>query len=741
MPGLLLLAVSTAAVENQITLAALDGTPVARVTLKAQDIEVPGYLAVDLGVRAPLLLHTRSAAAIGIQSTGEATVTFQESRVQLADLEVVARDLEPLETLTREHAATLDNLPVIGVLGLPAFSGYRLSVAFDRGMLSLAPARATGDAENGSWLALEPVTYGYWLTARGPGDVTLRTRFVTSEADTRVSAPRAADLGFPGGDLPTVILGGVNLAEYAVFRPSDFSGFPAPRPDISLGTRCLSAFELEIRVDERLLRLTPVRPPDPPLHEQRFFVARAANNIAGVREFLASHGETRLADEASETLLLMELDDPDADHGDLQEAMAWIARTAPPERRAERLVRVADDLIALEEERDDALALAMNAVEIGRRYQSADLNATAVHQLNAREGLVALLRGDHRQARRMLLSAVFGLPQDAYVNFWLGRLYEETGQRTRAWSRYLIAALVDEPPIGALRSLSRLNNDPEFRTDFTLPDAQQLLEGRIPRLGLVEQFDPEKGMAAPALIELFTSVDAPATQAAEIAFEALIEYYAPAETVLVQHHVDDALATAAARARAEQLGVDGVPALYVNGALLSRAGGDDRQATDVLTRYRESIAALGPFSVDTSGRRLGLAIDGRRVTVEVSIPTAARRVSRLHVLACESVAMLIGPSKRPLHRNVVRGTLTPPGGTPLDALPTDAPLALDLDVAALSDAHAERLGAIDPPPAMKPILIDRDQLLIVALLETAPSGKLIAVAAQPVPAAEGGAGE
>jgi hypothetical protein len=691
---------------NVLPVKLLDGTPVVATTISKSDNQLPGYLAIDLGVRAPLLLHTRSAAVFEIQSRGTVDVAFQGNSIRFSEIDTVAQELEPLETLTRKFADELQSVPVVGVLGLPAFAGYRVELNLGERRIGFEPISSV-DGPLPDPLDLNAEAYGYWLTARGPDESALRTRLTTSEAWTRISADQAAELGYPGGDVPHIMLGGINLSEYAIFRPSDFSVFPEPRPHISLGTRFMTALRVLIDVDARQIAFIPTSPPDPPLYERAFFVARAAGDIAGVETFLNQHGDSALAPEASETLLLMRLDQPDAQRAMFRTAFEWIGRTAAPQRQAQELVRVADEMIALEDSRADALDLALLAVEVGRQYASEDLNATAIHHFNAREGLVALMRGDYTAARRLLLSAAFSLPNDPYVNFWLGHLYEQTDQRARAWSRYLAATFVDDPPIGAIKSIGRLNNDPDFRSSFSLHDAAMLLEGRIERIGVAELHDPAKD-PTPALVELFTSVNAPPTEAGEIAFDALVEYFASSPTVCVQHHLQDTLATDHAMALATRYGISELPALVVDGRVVSTAGGDERRAAEVYKSYR---AALGQATTSKTRGELALRQTASGWRATFSSDETSRRDLRLHVLLCERLVMLIGPNQRPLHHHVARLALTPENGLPVRK---DETVTLPFTLEQAQREIAAQCRAVEPNAPMHPTYVDPSRLMAVA---------------------------
>jgi hypothetical protein len=253
------------------------------------------------------------------------------------------------------------------------------------------------------------------------------------------------------------------------------------------------------------------------------------------------------------------------------------------------------------------------------------------------------------------------------VNLWLGRLYETTDQPIRAWSRFVEAALQNEPPIGAMRGLDRLNQDEAFRAQFSMTDAGRLLEGRLPVFMPVRQYDPEAagGKVPVRLVELFTNVDEPATQAAEMAAEALRAYLDLADTVFVQYHLKDPLATDGARTRASAYGIEQTPVAVFDGTAQAAIGGDDTAAPKVFADYAKR--AVAEHSVDTALTLEGKASwQGDRVRALASIRGNGEPGNCvLHLLLCERVVMAIGANGQALHHDVVRARLSPENGWPV----------------------------------------------------------------------------
>jgi hypothetical protein len=747
MAGLVAVSGRFTQAADEIPLRNIDGALCIKGVLRTAKAKVPAFVVLDLGTRGPLLIHTRTAGLLGIQKQGPVDLIIDGSRFAFVGIQGVAQPLEPLETLTRDHAEALEDIPAVAVLGMPAFAGKRIELDVGAGRLRVSPRGADGSNVRGTptgskaaTLSYKGEAYGYWLEAEVPAtpSAKLRARLATSEYDTRIDAKVAQRLGSPGGDLKQLMLGPINLAEYTVLRPSDLSGFPEPRPDVILGTHLLSSFLAIVDPDQQQLTLSPIRPAQPALEERQFFVASARSDAGGVEAFLEGHRESRLAPTASETLLALRLAALTSDRNAIQRALRWRARTARPERRAMTMVQVADELIGQEKQRRDAYDLASIALDVGKPYAADDLNATAIHHINARRGLIALVRKDYTQARRDLLSAAFGIPKDPYVNLWLGQLYERTHQLPRAWSRYLQASLREQPPVAALRGLDRLNRDPAFRSRFNMTDAERLLEGRVPAFVPTRRYQPtEAGRAAPVhLVESFINQYDPATQAAQLAVDGLEQYLALAGTVFVQYHVGDLLSADESDARAAFYGVQRVPAVYFDGSGPVSDGGDEKAASRVFSVYRQRCIQERPPSKPPALRGTAMwQADNVQVRVQID-PGEGNHRAVLHAFLCERTVMAIGANGQVLHRHVVRAGFTLADGWPTDLSGGSRTFSAEVGLWATRQRLEQRLDELarkaGGTPPMRPTWIDRGACDVVVFLQDPVTRRVLTAIVLPV---------
>jgi hypothetical protein len=747
---------SLAGEGTEIALRLIDGRPCARCVIACGDRSIPANVTFDLGSRAAVLVHDRTAKLLGVDVAR--TVELRFGDLVMPNLQAVAVGLTELEALTRDHAAELGELPAVAIVGMPAFKGYTPQLDLAAGVLRLLPAIDPG----GDWssagvglgnekritLAYEEQGHGHWLSAVVPDDgegFKLRVRFSTGRHDTLIDGTVADLAGAPGGDLETLNAGPINIARYVALRPEDLTQIPAPHPDVMLGTGLLSHFQVTIDPANRRMAFEPVREPVFPTQEREYFKARVEEDAGAIEQFVEKHPASRLAGEAAIELLTLRLDAYPPDEQAIRRAVRHRANAARAERRAETMVELADAL--LNGERDDRLALASYVLEVGLEYAPLDINARASHLLHARLGYVALQRDDLKQARRHLLSAAFGMPKDPQVNFWMGEFYERSGRPMRAWSRFAQAVLTDdEVPPGALLGLDRLNRDAAFRASFSMSDAEELLEGRTLEFHPADRFEAdarEKPTGHVRLVELFSCVDLPDTTAPELAFRGLAEYFGDAGVSFVQYHLaapaTDPLVTDVSEARARFYGVTEAPAAIFDGETSVGAGGSARDIDAVYRAYR--TAALPETAIESPWQVAGRAtVSGGAITgmIELTGPQAGADL-RLHVLLCERLVMAPSANGVLMHYQVARAAATPAEGLAVPETGGTRRFPVKIRLAELAEALETALKRDEEAKNVKyqvrPTFVDPSACNVVAFLQDRSSRKVYAAVTVDVSAA------
>lgn len=625
---------------EQIRIRVIGGVPCVLVDLDRENISLPSYAVIDIGVRAPALLHTRTAAAMDLQRPGNVSVGFSGQHLQWPSITAVPSEMEPIEQFSAEHAAELDEIPAAIVLGLPSFRGVT-TVSLTSGEILHGQERevldqATESDEASSLISFEAKSYGYWLTATGPDQRTLRIRLASGERTSRIDVDTAEALRSPDGALAEVRIGGLDLSKYITFEPSDFSEFPDPKPDINLGTDLLEKMDLVIDVTHQVLVLIPRVQPEASELTQAYLSARARGDGDAVEEVLRSGLPEEERASASETLIRMRLDERPLDIDRARRAFALFSETLAENRRAMSLVRVADDAISRDTDTPRAYDAAEAALDLASTWAQDDLDGVAIHHILARQGLIALLRKDYETARRRLIAARFGLPQDPFINLWLGRLYEVTDQPIRAWSRYIQSAMADEPPIGAFRGLKRLDRNPELHERLPADQMRMLLEGQLETLHRRPPSAQKLETDTRPLIELFVDADVLEATPALQGWEALSQMFS--QFGLVAHHLQDPMAVSFASERAETLGITRLPALAINGRAVSipmnvRAETWLDEVMAAVVRSQEDDELRDLAWLDARVQRSSEALD---VELDVDALSSPRR-GRLRVMVLEQI--------------------------------------------------------------------------------------------------------
>jgi hypothetical protein len=741
---LILTAKPVAAQAPEIPFRLVAGVPCARCTVHYGGKSIAANVVLDIGTRAPLVLHTRTANLLAIEPSSPVEIRFPG--FTLKNLPAAAAEIGVLEELTAEHAPELEEIPAVAIVGLPAFSGYVVQMDIDSGLLrllSLEEGRrqieeetgSAGDVARPAWtFTYSEEGHGLWLSGRVEGDLDIRVLLKTFHHDTLIDQAVADLAGASGGDVEELRIGKLNIARYVALRPQDLSTIPAPRPGLMIGTNLLKHFRVTMDRRSRRVRFEQVRKPEFPEEERAFFVALADEDADAIESFLSAHAESRLAAEAGDALIHLRLEEFPTHSDALARAAAFRALATPVPRRTMILIAVADELLG--GDRDDRFPLGEIVLAEAMKHAPEAADATVAHHIQARLGWIATQRGDLKEARRRLLSASFGLPRDPAMNMWMGELYEKMGKRTRAWSRFLTSAISDEPPEGAMKGLDRLNRDPEFRAGFTMLDAEQLIEGRVPEFHADRRIEEtEDAGKAVRLVELFTCLDHPPTQAAELAFGALGEYLADADAALIEYHLDtpatDPLTTEVGRSRAAMYGVEAPPAALFDGGGLVGVGGEEAEAGTVFEAYRAAAVrdpASPSISLEGSLGVSGQVISGR-VTLRgmgAGVPASAR----LHLVLCERAVMVPGGNGLVLHRYVARAGLSPAGGFEISRANAVRPVEFSASLDEVSRSIAAGIEKMETDGkiqfATRPTYIDPRFVSVVAILQDSSDHKVLA---------------
>jgi hypothetical protein len=735
------LALLPSAHAADIPVSLVGGTPCVRGTLAAGAKSIPVNFVLDLGSTQALRVHDKTAEMLALGPANPARVKLGE--FDAGEFPAGAADGRLLDELSRAYSEALNEIPASALLGLTAFAGQDVQLDLSAGTLRLLPpaADSTDDQANSALAFTVPYLEragSLWLSVRGPQDTPLYARFAALQTDTLLDAGRAAELGAPGGNVSTLRIGPLELTEVVALRPEPPTGHL--RADLTLGTNLLTTYRVTVRPTTQRISFERTRAVRFPTEEQAYFIARAEQNAERIALFLEQNPESRLVREAAQQLLKFRLQDPLTSAEEVMTAVRSRAGCEREDRRAQAMSEMADAVAA--SQRKDRYPLATRVLEAALAYAPQDLNARAGHEIQARLGYYALRQDDLAAARVHLLSAAFGLPRDATVNLLLGELYERTGKATRAWSRYMEAAISREAPPEAFAALDRLNREPGFRAAFSMADAEQLLEGRIDEFHPSERFARVHAARRPALrlIESFLSSEQPESAAPERAAAGLAEYLADPNVLCISYHLavpaPDALASGVGVTRLLFNEADTTPLLLIDGRTALTLAGDERATDEVWAAYRR---AVDDAHATESPWRLSGAVevgDGQlRGHVDVEGPAAPAEL-RVFALLCERVVMAPTRNGVVLHRNVARHGFAPADGFALSSAAGRRSFELTLAFPELSDVLTKRLERAQQEGSfafsVHPTYVDPAACLIAAFVQDATTHEVLGVCAIPV---------
>ncbi len=737
----LFFALCTPVFATGIAIKDVGGMLCARCEITCEEKTLAAHVMIDLGTPVALLVHEQAAQVLGIGR--DTAVSLDFGGLVLSDLSAIPTGLSILDGLNNSYSEELEDVPVIAILGLGAIRQWTTQLNISAGRIDLLSQSLSEYLVEAKLIppsvpdsvALEPVAFvsernGYWMTAIAPGDYELKVRFGTGMPDTTIDSLTADLAGSAAGDLESLMLGPVDITKYVALRPEDLSSQLSTPTDLVLGTNLLKHFKITIDQQEDRMLFEPVLPARVPLDERAFFVARANESADAVESYLRDYPDSRLRGEAARVLYRLRLDEYPPEPNAIRRSIDLLTEQTPVARRSNVLLELADEILA--GRRDDKTELSDYLLNAAQKNAPDDLNATAAFQIQLRHGRICMEQGQLEEARRYLLSAVFGMPRDPMVNYWLGVLYERMGKLNRAWSRYLQAILEKDAPLEAMASLGRLHNDPVFRKEFSMDSAQQLIEGRTIEYHCSQRYSAQRdgdGGKAIQLVEMFTCIDQPVTQAAELAFNGLYEFFENESVAFVSYHLSayspDPLTTEAGRARQEFYDVNSIPVVTFNGMTEINDGGDEGSADRIFAQYRQ--ASLNQKQSQESWRIVVTPkltegrLDGA-IRIDGPVTTHEHRV---FALLCEKQVLAIGGNGIILHRNVCRYHLSPVEGWVLPADQEDRSFAFDNAMTEISEAVKNQISALEEEFAVQfyshPDYLEAEQLMVVAFVQDVDS--------------------
>lgn len=688
--------------------------PMVRAKLRAGDKTYLCHLLIDLAFPQALLLHRNAAGSLRAEACD-----VEIGSIRLAGVPFEGKRERFLEALTARFATELHEVPVAGILGLPAFAGktVELDGPGRRLTLTIPPPDSTGTELAGE------LASGLAIDASLGGGKTARFRLATRNPESFAAPSLLHELGAKGGVLQSCRAAGVDFAQSTPFRAQDADGDARG----GFGGRVLQSCVVLLDLEHKRTWIRQPQQPEFPAGEAALCKALAEGESA-LLALLGSTTDPAAREEAARVLFEALHKREPLDVQKLEQVARTLVELAPVERRASTALDLVKDLP------EDALGTREMLAKLALPNARQDQNGEAQHALRVELGRAALARGDLDAAYQALLSAVFGMPGQGEPALLLGRVHEKKGELERARARYF-QALLDSKNTGeqgfeALLALHEKQGQPQGTFAASL---LPMAEGRVPALHPVPR-EPEeiKKTGRVALVELFTGAQCPPCVAADLAVDGLAERYDRDEVAIVVWHLPipgpEPMITSAGMARAKALGVRGTPTVRIDGEDVLPGGGDQDAAVKMLDRYEKALAPrlLRPKSVELVARAQRT---GKSVRCEVTA-TGAFASARVHAVLLERLLAYAGRNGIVFHPAVVRAELFGGEG---EAIASGTPVVKTLDLDAVA---AELQGTIEgvrrngKPFCIEPSTVS-DAIDLVVWIEDA-SGKVLQAATVPL---------
>lgn len=658
-----------------IPIRVIDGRMVVSCDISGVKLRVPINLWLDFDGSYGLQLHNRAAAPLPAETQGgkpsPLTLHFPDF-----ELEIARRELGPeeeFEDFTKYHSKEIGEDALAGAIGAEVLKHFDVIFDLPRGQVSLLPpgGLASHQPDPSSGAVITPITLNndlVWLPVNldGPKGKLKRAMAIgSSRYDTVIERRLCNSLQRPAGNIGPLRCESIDFAPFVAFRPGETVQVHPDGVAGVMGVNLLENMRIHIDRQSLLVVMQGVGSPKFPEQDFAFFQAMITEDPQLVREWLETHGQTRLGREAAELLLTLFLDES-AEEEELAAAIQWVNDTMPKDLRATRLFDLLEELVNEGEE-----SLAIVAGQLGVKSARADRYPESNYKLHGRLGEL-LLPNDNREAWRHLLSAAFGLPEDGMINLNLGRCYEASGKKKRAFSRYVQALVKEESSELAMEALARLDAELPVEERMTIETIDRMISGRVRNYSAPTTFevDPATRTNRTCLVEFFTNAYVGTEQrggaiGGALGNQGLISHFADSECLFLSYHLPqprlDPLVTPLASQMSQWLGIRGPFVQMVDGVASAPGAGKHRQAEGIYEAARDAVIGrlemMTPFEIEADA-----TLDGTKLSGQVSIggPDGDPRNGRfvVQVVIAERGVVFHGSSGVVIHRMLARGLAT-----------------------------------------------------------------------------------
>ena len=287
-------------------------------------------------------------------------------------------------------------------------------------------------------------------------------------------------------------------------------------------------------------------------------------------------------------------------------------------------------------------------------------------------GIVLFNTGNNAEAEKFLTEALqTALPSATELFFALGSVQENLGRKNEALDTYLTGLTMSRSP-AILKPVQALQKElyPHASLDSMINSAQRRWVDFFPEKYKRPESMEDGPNQKTVLAELFTGSECRPCQAADIAYNKLLERYDRSELTILEYHENiprpDPMTNRDTELRSEYYGVNSTPTSIVDGTSVVNSGGLGIAARSKFAVYADAIDHILNTTPQASVK-ISATLRRGKVTLAVSASVSKVRKSyKLRVALAEDKIRYQGTNGISEHRFVVRKMIRSSGGTPFD---------------------------------------------------------------------------
>ncbi len=284
-------------------------------------------------------------------------------------------------------------------------------------------------------------------------------------------------------------------------------------------------------------------------------------------------------------------------------------------------------------------------------------------------GIVLSNTGNNAEAEKFLTEALqTALPSATELFLALGSVQESLGKRSEAFNTYLAGVTVRSRPSVLMKPLQVLQKElyAHASLDSMIALAQRRWVDFFPEKYQRPDSIDDRPNQKTVLAELFTGSECRPCQAADIAYNKLLERYDRSELTVLEYHLHiprpDPMTNTDTKLRSEYYGVNSTPTSIIDGTNVVNSGGQGIAARSKFAVYADAIDHILTTAAKASVK-ISAKIRRNKVSFAVSASvTNVRKSYKLRIVLAEDGIRYQGANGIMEHRFVVRKMIRGAGG-------------------------------------------------------------------------------